>query len=79
MTAPRIDPRLAFLACASARLMLVEEGAMTLDEALDAEFIERFREIGGLVCHCELETMQNFDRIHREMRERQLRAWRRSR
>jgi hypothetical protein len=41
----RVDPRLAFLACASARLTLVEEGVLTLDEALDDAFIERFRAV----------------------------------
>jgi hypothetical protein len=36
----RVDPRLAFLARAGARLILVEEGLMTLEEAVDAAFIE---------------------------------------
>ena len=31
-----VDPRLAFLARASARLILVESGEMDLDEAFDA-------------------------------------------
>jgi len=31
----RVDPRLVFLARASARLILVEVGALDLDEALD--------------------------------------------
>jgi len=39
-----VDPRLAFLARASARLVLVESGAMDLDEAFD-ELIES-------VCDC---------------------------
>jgi hypothetical protein len=32
----RVDPRLAFLARASARFVLVESGEMDLDEAFDA-------------------------------------------
>jgi hypothetical protein len=75
----RIDLRLAFLACAAARFDLVEAGAMTLDEAFSRDFIERFREIGRLTCHCEREIMQNFDRGHRELCERRLRAWQWSR
>jgi hypothetical protein len=74
----RIDPRLAFLACAAARFDLVERGAMTLDEAFSRDFVERFREIGRLTCHCERETMQNMDRVHLAIRERELRDWRRT-
>ena len=71
-----IDPRLALLASASARFDLVNAGAMTLDEALDNAFIEQFRWIGGLVCYCEFESMQNFDRIYQEKRRRELQEWR---
>jgi len=35
-----IDPRLAFLARASARLVLVENGVMELDEAFDGLIVE---------------------------------------
>jgi hypothetical protein len=75
----RIDPRLAFLACASARLMLVESGAMTLDEALDDAFIEQFRSVAEITCRCERETLAAFDRAHRQLCERRFRAWRWSR
>jgi hypothetical protein len=44
MTGEIIDPRLVFLARASARLVLVEAGEMDLDEAFD-ELIES-------VCDC---------------------------
>jgi hypothetical protein len=43
MNAP-VDPRLAFLARASARLVLVESGEMDLDEAFD--------ELVACVCDC---------------------------
>lgn len=58
----RIDPRLAFLACAAARFDLVEAGAMTLDEALDDDFVERFRAIAGIVCRCEREILDRWER-----------------
>jgi hypothetical protein len=67
---------LAFLACAAARLMLVEEGCMTIDEAFDPPFVETFRFLGRLTCYCDLERMKAFDRIHRQMRERELQDWR---
>jgi hypothetical protein len=75
MTA-RVDPRLCFLACAAARFDLVEAGAMTLDEALDTEFVERFRAIAQINCHCECEIMQRMEVAHRKVREQPLRDWR---
>jgi hypothetical protein len=72
----RVDPRLAFLACASARLTLVEEGLLSIDEAMSPDFIEWFRSVAQITCHCEREIMDRMDAVHREMRERQLRAWR---
>jgi hypothetical protein len=48
-----IDERLAFLACAGARLALIEEGLLSIDEAFNPAFVERFRKIGRLTCHCE--------------------------
>jgi hypothetical protein len=76
MSARPIDPRLAFLACASARLDLVVVGAMDLDDAFSRHFVERFREIGRLACHCERQTMQAMDAAHRRLCEERLRAWR---
>jgi hypothetical protein len=63
-----IDERLAFFACVGARLMLIEEGLLSIDEAFDPAFVERFRRIGRLTCHCERETMRRFDAEHRTMR-----------
>jgi hypothetical protein len=74
-----IDLRLAFLACAAARFDLVEAGAMTLDEAVDDLFIENFRAVAGIVCHCEFEIMQRIEAEHRRTREQQLQEWRWSR
>jgi hypothetical protein len=75
----QIDPRLAFLACAGARLDLVEAGAITLDEALDDEFIERFRSVAEITCRCEREILDAFDRVHRQLSEQRLLDWRWSR
>ena len=72
MTAP-VDPRLAFLACASARLMLVEEGVMSLDEALDNAFIERFRAIAEITCRCEREMLEQWERLYPHQRSRSFR------
>jgi hypothetical protein len=49
------DPRLAFLECAEARLWLLRLGEMTLDEAIDPAFVDRFRSIWRLTCACERE------------------------
>jgi hypothetical protein len=76
---PLIDPRLAFLACASARLALFESGAIDLDEAVDRAFIERFRRIAGLTCHCDREILAVFEREYWRLAEQQLRDWRWSR
>jgi hypothetical protein len=56
---------LQFLLSCAIRYELVSLGEMDLDEAFSPDFIERLRGIGGLVCYCEFETMQNFDRVHR--------------
>jgi hypothetical protein len=64
----RIDPRLAFLACASARYFLVDQGEMSVDQAVDAPFVDQFRKIAGLTCWCEYETMQRMEAVHRRMR-----------
>ena len=52
-----VDPRLAFLARASARLILVEAGEMDLDEAFD-EFV-------ASVCDCILWPLaEQWERTH---------------
>jgi hypothetical protein len=71
-----VDPRLAFLACAAARCALVETGAMSLDEAMSAEFVDRFRALARISCHCEREIMAHIDAEHRKIRERALMDWR---
>jgi hypothetical protein len=75
MNPPLIDLRLAFLACASARLDLIERGLMDLDEAFSRDFVEGFREIGALTCTCEREILDRLEAHHRQMREQCLRKW----
>ena len=58
----QIDRRLAFLACASARFALVEAGEMTLDEAIDGNFVERFRAVAEIVCACERQMIEAWER-----------------
>jgi len=58
----RVDRRLAFLACASARFDLVETGEMTLDEAVDGNFVERFRAVAEIVCACECQMIEAWER-----------------
>src|SRR6516225_369847 len=58
----QIDRRLAFLACASARFDLVETGEMTLDEAVDDNFVERFRAVAEIVCACQCQMIEAWER-----------------
>ena len=58
----QIDRRLAFLACASTRFDLVETGEMTLDEAVDGNFVERFRAVAEIVCACECQMIEAWER-----------------
>ena len=66
----QIDRRLAFLACASARFDLVEIGEMTLAEAVDGNFVERFRAVAEIVCACERQMIEAWERDypHRPLR-----------
>ena len=57
--------------------MLVEEGVMSISEAVDLEFVERFRVVFRLTCHCEREIVARMDAIQQTMRARRLGAWRR--
>jgi hypothetical protein len=50
-----VDPRLAFLARASARLVLVEHGEMDIGEAFDGL-------IESLTCSCALEMAERWER-----------------
>jgi len=64
----QIDRRLAFLACASARFDLVESGEMTLGEAVDDNFVERFRAVAEIVCACECQMIEDGSAITRTYR-----------
>jgi hypothetical protein len=59
-----VDPRLAFLARASARLILVEVGEMDLDTAF-AELVPAFREITA-PCTCDREMLLRWEQLDRE-------------
>jgi hypothetical protein len=56
----RIDLRLALLARAAARLILVEAGVMTLDDAFDGIAVA-FRELVA-PCVCDRETLERWER-----------------
>jgi hypothetical protein len=58
-----VDPRLAFLARASARLILVEVGEMDLDTAF-AELVPAFREITA-PCTCDREMLARWEQLDR--------------
>jgi len=58
--ARRVDPRLAFLLSCAIRFELVERQEMTLDEAFDD--IERLRVIAGIMCSCERDILDAFER-----------------
>jgi len=53
--------------------MLVEEGVMSLDEALDNAFIERFRAIAEITCRCEREMLEQWEPLHPHQRSRSYR------
>jgi hypothetical protein len=69
MSAP-VDPRLVFLACVSARLVLVEAGEMDLDEAFDGLILESPYSI----CDCRWRWVENlverWERTHPPVRRR---------
>jgi hypothetical protein len=58
-----VDPRLAFLARASARLVLVECGEMDLETAF-ADLVPTFREITA-PCTCDREMLARWERLDR--------------
>jgi hypothetical protein len=64
----QIDLRASLLLRASARFHLVREGAMSLDEAFDDQFICDILEATG-ACSCFHHINQNFDRAARQFRE----------
>jgi hypothetical protein len=67
------DPRLTFLLRASVKLRLVETGFQDLDTAF-ADLVVPFREIAVPPCQCELEILDNFERIEQQCRGRRRRA-----
>jgi hypothetical protein len=54
----RVDPRLAFLARAAARFVLVQAGEMMLDQAFDGL-------VDSLQCPCEREIIERWERLDR--------------
>jgi hypothetical protein len=54
------DPDLVFLERASARLILVQAGKMTVEEAIDG-LIEPFKELVGL-CGCARDIVERWER-----------------
>ena len=71
-----IDPRLAWLGRASARLVLVEAGMIDLDDALDDHFVADLLDAIPTVCPCYSAQCRHFDRIRLELRQEQFRRWR---
>ena len=72
MTA-RVDPRMALLLSCAIRFELVERDEMTLDEALDDAFVERFRAIAEITCRCEREMLEQWERLYPHQRSRSFR------
>jgi hypothetical protein len=62
-----LDSRIAFLACASARLLLFEVGEIDITEAFDG-LIEPFRTL--FPCQCERELVDRWERNYRPRRGR---------
>lgn len=60
---PQVDPRLAFLARASARLILVESGEMDLAEAFE-------QLVQSLSCPCTREMVEQWERSSRPQKQR---------
>jgi hypothetical protein len=69
MSAP-VDPRLVFLARASARLILVEASEMDLDQAFDGLFVES----PCAICDCRWRWVENlverWERTHPPLKHR---------
>jgi hypothetical protein len=67
----QVDPRLALLLRAAAKLHLVESGYQDLDTAF-ADLVSAFREI--LPCQCEREILDNFSRCEQRLARHRRRA-----
>jgi len=68
-----VDPRLALLLRASAKLDLIEACLESLEHAFD-DISRGFCLLDP--CTCEREILDSFERIDRKIRERRLRDWR---
>jgi hypothetical protein len=69
----QVDPGLAFLARAAAKLELVEAGLEDVDAAI-VDLVHALRMMAP--CPCERETLAFFERRDREIRQHRLRQWR---
>jgi hypothetical protein len=73
---PYLDPRLVFLARASARYSLVELGAMDIDDAITG-LAGAVEDLYGLHCFCATEVIDRWDRDYPPARRRGRRSsWR---
>lgn len=68
-----VDPRLAFLARAAAKLHLIEAGYV---DVAFADLVPAFRAICVPPCRCEREILNAFERRDLEVRQQWLRNWR---
>jgi hypothetical protein len=69
----KVDSRLAFLARATAKFYLVQNGFEDLDQAF-ADLHHAFHVIAP--CPCDRATLDAWEGLDREIRQRQLREWR---
>jgi len=67
MTDQAIDPRLAFLARASAWLALIEAGIADLDAAIES-LAPMFRDFAISPCQCEREILDRWESNYQEWR-----------
>jgi len=59
-----VDPRLAFLHRAHARLMLVEAGHMDVETAI-TELVDPFEQLAGpLLCDCSRDIVSRWERVY---------------
>jgi hypothetical protein len=70
-----LDPRLVFLLCAHARLILVEAGAITLEDAVGGLVPQFDLIVGPTPCAFVQDMIDRWERTHPPRRNRQ--RWRR--
>jgi hypothetical protein len=71
----QVDPRLAFLLRAAAKLILVESCHLDLDTAF-ADLVPAFKAIAVPPCTCERQTLDAWERYDQKIRRERLRNWR---